>query len=190
MVGIETSCISWLVKQLIHVGWINITISCINIDNWSWIHCYCRLINCLDHSWIDWSLFLFICHSHRMLNPICWSLMICILKHIVMPVENTSSRRTFESWIIWHHGGTIKRRKIHDAIIANNILWSPLAEAIFEENDCILCLNLLSLNDICEHVLISLNENSRISLSMDKLFISISLDALHQGVDGKLLPFS
>ena len=67
------------------------------------------------------------------------------------------------------------------------LLWCPLAEHVLKEAQRVLRLNLLPFDHICEHILVALDEDARVSLPMNELFITISLNTLHERVDLQLL---
>ena len=87
-----------------------------------------------------------------------------------------------------HNGGKcILRYTLWMVMIS---LRPSTSQDIPEEAHSIFGLNVLPLDDIGEHVFVSLNENSWVRLSMNQLLIPIPLNPFHEGVDLELLMLS
>ena len=69
-------------------------------------------------------------------------------------------------------------------------LWCPVTQGILKKFYCFLLLSLVPLSHISEHVFVSLDENLRIMLPMQQLFISISLHPSQEIDHESLLLFS
>ena len=76
-------------------------------------------------------------------------------------------------------------RICHNRRVMADDLWlrCTFPQWKLQKANCILSFNLLPLYNIRQHVFVPLNENPRISLSMDELLIPISLNPLHEGID-------
>lgn len=61
-------------------------------------------------------------------------------------------------------------------------LGRSLAEHILEEAQRVFGLYLLPFDHIRKHVLVALDEDARVSLPVDQLLVTISLDTLHKRV--------
>jgi hypothetical protein len=56
----------------------------------------------------------------------------------------------------------------------------PSSQAILQEHDGVLTLHLLTFHNVSKDILIPLDNKPRVSLPVHELFISVSLDPLHQ----------
>ena len=161
--------------------------------------CIWTFFHCIRWRWEEFTAILsifglkllrFICHSHRMFYIVSWPFVISILKDIIASVKNASPLRWVESSAFWKDGNTVHLWSSNYAIITNFILWRSFCQHIFKKYDSILCLYLLALNNISKHVFIPLDKYPRVSLPMDQLFISISLNSFHQWINLERLVLS
>ena len=64
---------------------------------------------------------------------------------------------------------------------------SSVAQGVFQEVNSLLCFLRVTLSYVVEHVLVPLDKDLRVLLSVLQLFISVSLDPSHQSVQMDLL---
>lgn len=130
---------------------------------------------------------------HLHLDIISWSLALILREHSRSSLSDWHSLWWVKSILFhlrnaWYWDGA-EFRVSHRWWVMVDDFWlrGSLAQWKLEKVDRVLGLNLLPFNYISEHVLIPLDEDPWVSLPMDQLLVSISLNSLHQGVDLQLL---
>lgn len=108
------------------------------------------------------------------------------------PLAHFDSRWALaHSWLVVHLACVRQTRRVNTLAVHSGLLVSrrAISEGKLEEFNCLLVLKHMPLLQILQHILVSLDQNLRILLSVAKLLVSVPLDPLQEvwHEDGLLL---